>query len=40
MHINDLDAIEVIYGVPRYEFLYGSSLLFRLDTAILQSYIL
>lgn len=33
-------AIEVIYGAPRYEFLYGSSLLFRLDAVILQDYTL
>lgn len=40
IHMNDLDAIEVIYGVLRYEFLYGSDLLFRLGTATLCSYIL
>lgn len=38
--MNDLDAIEAIYEVPRYEFLYDSSLLFRLDAVILRSYIL
>lgn len=32
--------IEVIYGVPRYEFLYDSSLNNRLDAVILRSYIL
>lgn len=31
--------IEVIYGVPRYEFLYGSNLLFRLGAVILWCYI-
>lgn len=33
-------AIEVIYGVLRYKILYGSSLLFRSDTAMLWRYIL
>lgn len=32
--------MEVIYGVPRYEFLYGSNLLFRLGAATLWCYIL
>lgn len=35
-----MNAIEVIYGVPKYGFLYGSSPLFRLGAAILQRYIL
>lgn len=30
IHINDLDAIEAIYGVIRYEFLHDSNLLFSL----------
>lgn len=33
-----MDAIEVIYGVSGYEFLYGSSLLFGLDAAMLRYY--
>lgn len=35
-----MDAIEAIYGAPRYEFLYGSSLLFMLDAATLRRYML
>ena len=35
-----MDTIEVIYGAPRYEFLYDSNLLFRLGAAILRCYIL
>ena len=35
IHISDLNAIEAIYGVFRYDFLYGSNLLFRLGAVIL-----
>ena len=34
-----MDAIEVIYGVSGYEFLYGSSLLFGLGAAMLRYYV-
>ena len=40
IHINDLDALEAIYGAPGYEFLYDSDLLFRFDAAIFQGHVL
>lgn len=40
IHINDLGALEAIYGAPGYEFLYDSDLLFRFDAAIFQGHML